>query len=158
MEEKKKKILEFFNDENYVPMKMKEIAYVLGLDKEKFSPYKMYQYLINTADSVVIDHLKKMTLLSKEEIEELERKLIEKPEARDAAKALAFEVVKDIHGEDEALKAQKTSEEVFTKGYSEEGMPQVEITLEENMNILDLLVKVEIAPSKSEARRLIVTI
>ena len=37
MEEKKKKILEFFNDENYVPMKMKEIAYVLGLDKEKFN-------------------------------------------------------------------------------------------------------------------------
>ena len=65
------------------------------LDKEKFSPYKMYQYLINTADSVVIDHLKKMTLLSPDEINSLEEKLKEKPELREAQKALAFEVVKD---------------------------------------------------------------
>ena len=72
------------------------------LDKDKFSPYKMYQYLINTADSVVIDHLKKMTLLSREEIEALEVKLKETPEARDAQKSLAYEVVKDIHGVEEA--------------------------------------------------------
>lgn len=125
------------------------------LDKDKFSPYKMYQYLINTADSVVIDHLKKMTLLSREEIEALEVKLKETPEARDAQKALAYEVVKDIHGVDEAENAKKISEEVFTKGYSEEGMEESLIELTENMNILDLLVAVKIAPSKSEARRLV---
>ena len=125
------------------------------LDKEKFSPYKMYQYLINTADSVVIDHLKKMTLLSPEEIIELEEKLKEKPELREAQKALAFEVVKDVHGIDEANEARKTSEEVFTKGYSEEGMEESLIELTEGMNILDLLVQVKIAPSKSEARRLV---
>ncbi len=125
------------------------------LDKDKFSPYKMYQYLINTADSVVIDHLKKMTLLSREEIEALEVKLKETPEARDAQKALAYEVVKDIHGVEEAENAKKISEEVFTKGYSEEGMEESLIELTENMNILDLLVAVKIAPSKSEARRLV---
>ena len=125
------------------------------LDKEKFSPYKMYQYLINTADSVVIDHLKKMTLLSREEIESLESKLKEMPEARDAQKALAFEVVKDVHGEKEALEAKRISEEVFTKGYSEEGMEEANIDLVDGMNILDLLVQVKIAPSKSEARRLV---
>ena len=125
------------------------------LDKDKFSPYKMYQYLINTADSVVIDHLKKMTLLSREEIEALEVKLKETPEARDAQKALAYEVVKDIHGVEEAENAKKISEEVFTKGYSEEGMEESLIELTENMNILDLLVVVKIAPSKSEARRLV---
>ena len=125
------------------------------LDKDKFSPYKMYQYLINTADSVVIDHLKKMTLLSREEIEALEVKLKETPEPRDAQKALAYEVVKDIHGVEEAENAKKISEEVFTKGYSEEGMEESLIELTENMNILDLLVAVKIAPSKSEARRLV---
>ena len=125
------------------------------LDKDKFSPYKMYQYLINTADSVVIDHLNKMTLLSREEIEALEVKLKETPEARDAQKALAYEVVKDIHGVEEAENAKKISEEVFTKGYSEEGMEESLIELTENMNILDLLVAVKIAPSKSEARRLV---
>ena len=125
------------------------------LDKEKFSPYKMYQYLINTADSVVIDHLKKMTLLSPEEIDELEEKLKAKPELREAQKALAFEVVKDVHGLEEANEAKRISEEVFTKGYSEEGMEEAAIELTENMNILDLLVQVKIAPSKSEARRLV---
>ena len=125
------------------------------LDKEKFSSYKMYQYLINTADSVVIDHLKKMTLLEPSVIEELETKLKEKPELREAQKALAFEVVKDIHGIDEANEAKRISEEVFTKGYSEEGMEEATIELTDGMNILDLLVQVKIAPSKSEARRLV---
>lgn len=125
------------------------------LDKEKFSPYKMYQYLINTADSVVIDHLKKMTLLSPDEINSLEEKLKEKPELREAQKALAFEVVKDVHGIDEANEAKRISEEVFTKGYSEEGMEESLIELTEGMSILDLLVQVKIAPSKSEARRLV---
>ena len=125
------------------------------LDKEKFSSYKMYQYLINTADSVVIDHLKKMTLLEPSVIEELETKLKEKPELREAQKALAFEVVKDIHGIEEANEAKRISEEVFTKGYSEEGMEEETIELTDGMNILDLLVQVKIAPSKSEARRLV---
>jgi len=123
------------------------------LDKEKFDPYKMYQYLINTADSVVIDHLKKMTLLSKEEIEELEVKLKKCPEARDAGKALAFEVVKDIHGIEEAEKARNTSEEVFKTGISAD-MPTKQIS-DANINIVDLLVELELCPSKSEARRLV---
>jgi len=123
------------------------------LDKEKFDPYKLYQYLINTADSVVIDHLKKMTLLSVEEIEALEVKLKEHPEARDASKALAFEVVKDIHGAYEAEKARKTSEEVFKTGISAD-MPTKQIN-DANINIVDLLVLLELCPSKSEARRLV---
>ena len=123
------------------------------LDKEKFDPYKMYQYLINTADSVVIDHLKKMTLLSVEEIEALEVKLNEKPESREAQKALAFEVVKDIHGEDEAEKARKTSEEVFRTGISAD-MPTKQIK-NAFVNIVDLLVDLDLCPSKSEARRLV---
>jgi tyrosyl-tRNA synthetase len=127
----------------------------LWLDKEKTSPYKIYQYLINSEDSKVIEYLKVFTFLSREEIESLEKDTLEHPELRKAQKALAYEVVKDLHGVEEAEIARKTSEEVFSKGYSEEGMPSEDIKLEENTNILDLLVLSKIAPSKSEARRLV---
>ena len=128
----------------------------LWLDKEKTSPYQIYQYLINSDDSKVIEYLKVFTFLSVEEIESLAKSVKEEPEKRLAQKALAFEVVKDLHGEEEAIKARKISEEVFSKGYSSEGMPSVEVKLSENMSILDLLVKTDIVPSKSEARRLII--
>lgn len=127
----------------------------LWLDKEKTSPYKMYQYLINTDDSKVVEYLKVFTFLSREEIESLEESVKNEPEKRLAQKTLAYEIVKDIHGEEEAIKARETSEEVFSKGYSEEGMPEENIKLTDNMNIMDLLVSIKLAPSKSEARRLI---
>ena len=127
----------------------------LWLDKEKTSPYKIYQYLINTDDSKVIEYLKVFTFLTPEEIMELERSVKEEPEKRLAQKTLAYEFIKDLHGKEEAELARKTSEEVFSKGFSEEGMPEENITLTDNMNIMDLLVSVKIAPSKSEARRLI---
>ena len=128
----------------------------LWLDKEKTSPYQIYQYLINSDDSKVIEYLKVFTFLSIEEIESLAKSVKEEPEKRHAQKALAFEVVKDLHGEEEAIKARKISEEVFSKGYSSEGMPSMDVVLSENMNILDLLVSANIAPSKSEARRLVI--
>ena len=127
----------------------------LWLDKEKTSPYKIYQYLINAEDSMVIHYLKVFTFLSHEEIEALEQSVKTEPEKRLAQKKLAFEVVKDLHGEEEAIKAQKTSEEVFTKGYSEEGMMEEKVNINDETNLMDLLVLSKIAPSKSEARRLI---
>ena len=128
----------------------------LWLDKEKTSPYQIYQYLINSDDSKVVEYLKVFTFLPIEEIENLARSVKEEPEKRLAQKTLAFEVVKDLHGEEEAIKARKISEEVFSKGYSSEGMPSIDVVLSENMNILDLLVKADITPSKSEARRLVI--
>jgi len=127
----------------------------LWLDKEKTSPYKIYQYLINSDDSMVIHYLKVFTFLSHEEIDALEESVKTEPEKRLAQKALAFEVVKDLHGEEEAIKARNTSEEVFTKGYSEEGMIEEKVTIDDNSNLMDLLVLSKVAPSKSEARRLI---
>lgn len=128
----------------------------LWLDKEKTSPYQIYQYLINSDDSKVVEYLKVFTFLPIEEIENLAKSVKEEPEKRLAQKTLAFEVVKDLHGEEEAIKARKISEEVFSKGYSSEGMPSIDVVLSENMNILDLLVKTDITPSKSEARRLVI--
>lgn len=127
----------------------------LWLDINKTSAYKMYQYLVNTEDSKVIEYLKVFTFLSREEIEKLEESVKNEPEKRLAQKTLAYEMIKDLHGEEEAIKARNTSEEVFSKGYSEEGMPEESVKLEENTNIMDLLVLTKIAPSKSEARRLI---
>ena len=127
----------------------------LWLDKEKTSPYLMYQYLVNTDDKKVIEYLKVFTFLSKEEIDALEESVKNEPEKRLAQKTLAYEIIKDLHGESEAIKARNTSEEVFSKGYSEEGMPECEIEYTLGMNLMDLLVATKIAPSKSEARRLI---
>ncbi len=127
----------------------------LWLDKNKTSPYKIYQYLINTADSKVVEYLKVFTFLSKEEIEALEESVKKEPEKRLAQMALAYEVVKDIHGKEEADLAKKTSEEVFSKGYSEDGMEEVSVNLSENDNIMDVMVKASLVSSKSEARRLI---
>ncbi len=128
----------------------------LWLDKEKTSSYLIYQYLLNSDDSKVIEYLKVFTFLNKEEIDALEEKVKTEPEKREAQKTLAYEVVKDLHGVEEAEKAKKTSEEVFTKGYSSEGMPSETIEYKDNMNLMDILVMTKITTSKSEARRLII--
>ena len=125
----------------------------LWLDKEKTSPYKMYQYFINSEDVMVIDYLKKLTFLSKEEIEKLEQSLKEEPEKRLAQKALAYNIVKFLHGEEEAENAKKTSEEIFSGTYN--NMPTIKIG-KEKINILELLIETNIAASKSEAKRLVV--
>ena len=124
----------------------------LWLDKDKTSPYTMYQYLINSEDEMVIDYIKRFTFLSHEEIIELENKHKIAPEKREAHRALAYEVVKFLHGEEEANKARETSEKIFNGELSED-MPTVEIS--GTKNILDILVQSECATSKSEARRLV---
>ncbi|HBA38112.1 MAG TPA: tyrosine--tRNA ligase [Firmicutes bacterium] len=126
----------------------------IWLDAKKTSPYEFYQFFVNSEDEMVIDYLKRFTFLSRDEIEELERKHKEHPEYREAHKALAFEVTKFVHGEEEAIKAQKTSEEVFSGGMSVD-MPSIEVDVSMGSNILDVLVGSELAPSKSEARRLV---
>ena len=124
----------------------------LWLDKDKTSPYKIYQHLINSDDSKVIEYLKVFTFLSKEEIEDIDVKFKERPEERLAQKTLAYEVVKDIHGVEEANKAREISEKIF-KGEETDEMPSYEVT---EKNIVNLLVESGICPSKSEARRLVI--
>ena len=77
----------------------------LWLDKNKTSPYEMYQYLLNTDDSKVIEYLKVFTFLSKEEIDLLEEKQKAHPELREAQKTLANEIITDIHGKEELERA-----------------------------------------------------
>ncbi len=124
----------------------------LWLDINKTPAYDIYQYLINTTDDKVEEYLKVFTFLTKEEIEEVMRKHNEKPEDRLAQKTLAYEFVKDLHGEDEARGAKAKSEALF--GGSTEDLEATPIKAESN-NILDILIASELVPSKSEGRRLV---
>lgn len=131
----------------------------LWLDKEKTSPYEIYQYLLNSDDSKVYEYLKVFTFLSKEEIEEVMQKQNECPEKRIAQKTLAYEVVKDIHSKEDAEHAIKVSEALFTGNVKEltdkeiemvfKGMPSIESTED---TIINIMVNNNIASSRREAR------
>ncbi|MBR2713023.1 MAG: tyrosine--tRNA ligase [Bacilli bacterium] len=132
----------------------------IWLDKNKTSSYELYQYFINTTDDKVYEYLKVFTFLSKDEIEDVMKKHLEKPEERLAQKTLAKEIVVDLHGEEEYNKALKITEALFSgniKDLSEDelndalkGVPTSYIT--EEVNIVDMLVNTGILSSKREAR------
>lgn len=140
-----------------------ESGEALWLDINKTSSYAFYQYLINTEDSKVIDYLKKLTFLSKDDIDKLEVSLNEHPEEREAQKALAREIITFLHGEEEYNKALNISESLFSDKIwnlsSEEivssikDVPRFEV--EDNTNLIDLLVNEKIVSSKREAREMI---
>lgn len=125
----------------------------IWLDAKKTSPYEFYQYFVNSEDEMVIDYLKRFTFLSKSEIEEIEENHKAHPENRLAHKTLAYEVTKFVHGEDAAMDAKKKSEELFSG--NTDNLEAIDSTLKIGSNLLDILVDVSIAPSKSEARRLV---
>ena len=130
----------------------------IWLDKNQTSAYEMYQFFINTEDNKVIDYLKFLTFLSKEEIEELEVKHNAQPHLREAHKALAREVITFIHSREDYEEALKTAEALFNGGNAGENAPTYEIDkykLEVGINIMDLVVESQFIPSKGEARRLI---
>ena len=135
----------------------------LWLDKNKTSSYELYQYLINSDDSVVIDYLKKLTFLTKEEIEDIEKEHSDKPELRIAQKRLAEEVITFLHGKDEYLKAVNISECLFSGNIAslsakdiKTGLKEVPtFKLEGTTTLLDMLVDNKICSSKREARELI---
>ena len=132
----------------------------LWLDKNKTSAYEIYQYLINADDSKVLEYLKVFTFLSKEQIEDVYAQQQAAPETRIAQKTLAWEVVKDIHGKDEADNAVLVSQKLFAGDFSglsvqdiKAGMKGVpSFPFEKDEPIIDVLVNNKIASSKREAR------
>src|SRR5574344_629813 len=86
----------------------------LWLDINKTSSYELYQYLVNVDDSKVIEYLKIFTFLTREEIEKLEKSNQENPHLREAHKALAREIITDLHGKEEYEKALKISDMLFS--------------------------------------------
>ena len=135
----------------------------LWLDKNKTSSYELYQYLINLEDSMIIQYLKMLTFLSREEIEELEAKHNENPHLREAHKALAHEIITDLHGEEEYNKAVKMSEALFTGEFTGLNDKDIEalfkdykkIKVSKDINIVDLLITMGAASSKRESREFI---
>ncbi len=135
----------------------------IWLDKEKTSPYEMYQFFINSEDDKVIDYLKSLTFLSREEIEDLEQRNKVQPHLREAHKALAKEVVTFVHGEEAYEEAVEISKNLFSGNISSLTLKQVEVCFEgvpsketeEEMNIVDALVYVGAAKSKREAREFV---
>ncbi len=135
----------------------------LWLDKTKTSSYKLYQFFINVEDSMVIDYLKIYTFLSKEEIEEYERKNNEHPELREAHKALAREIITFLHGKEDYEKAVKLSENLFNNRFKEMSKEDIIelfgnqdiIEVEPNKNIVDFITDMGVVKSKREAREFI---
>ena len=135
----------------------------IWLDINKTSSYEMYQFFINTEDEMVIDYLKKLTFLSKGEIEKIEKLHQEAPEKRVAHKRLAEEVITFLHGHDEYEKAVRISESLFSEKVTEltsdevitslKGVPSVDVKL--GLTIVDMLVDSKIVSSKREAREFV---
>lgn len=137
----------------------------LWLDINKTSSYELYQYLINTDDSMCESYLKIFTFLSPEEIMEVVKKHNEEPHLRLAQKTLAKEIITDLHGKEEYDKAVKISEALFSGNVKDidtnligkvfKDVPNSD--MESDKNIVDLLVDTNICSSKREAREFITT-
>ncbi|PTX91236.1 tyrosine--tRNA ligase [Opitutus sp. ER46] len=139
------------------------------LDPKKTSPYKLYQFFVNTEDAKVSEYLRKFTFLTREEIEALEARHAANPGAREAHKALAREVTRLVHGQaalEGALKASEilfgaeigdTSEETFRDVVGEVPTRDFERAKLEAaaapVTIIDLLLACGLAPSKGQARK-----
>lgn len=124
------------------------------LDPNKTTPFEFYQYWRNVGDADVIKCLKMLTFLPIEEIEAME--VWEGSQLNTAKEILAFELTKLVHGEEEANKAQESSRALFSSGNAA-NMPTTTLAAEDfqdgAIDILTMLVKAELVPSKSEARR-----
>jgi len=136
------------------------------LDPQKTSPYKFYQFFVNTEDSMVIGYLKKFTLLPRSEIESLEARHAANPGAREAHRALAREVTTLVHGEAVCADVIRASEVMFgggLEGLSEalfrdvaDELPSKPIEtprIQAGLTLADALVHAGLCPSKGQARK-----
>lgn len=137
----------------------KSAGNALWLDKDKTSSYELYQFLINTDDSKVIEYLKVFTFLTKEEIDNIEKLQKDSPEKRIAQIELAKQIITDLHGKESYNTAKKISESLFSTDIKnltdeeiEEGFKNFEKLKLEDKPIIDLLIENNIAQSKREAR------
>ena len=134
----------------------------LWLDKEKTSPYELYQFLLNTEDSMVITYLKRLTFLTPEEITELEQEHLAHPERRTAQKALAREIITDLHGQTEFDNAVHISEKLFAGDYASLDVRDIKVGLAHVPHVklsagplVDVLVAAGVCASKREAREFV---
>lgn len=132
------------------------------LDSAKTSVYKFYQFWLNVDDEGALEYTKIFTLLSREQVGELAAQQQANPGARDAQKALAYEVTKLVHGEQAAESARKVTAVLFGgSDFAELSDDDIELLATEiptafvGSSVVDLLADSGLAASKGEARRLI---
>lgn len=125
------------------------------LDANKTSPYDFYQYWRNVDDADVMKCIRMLTFLPLEQIREMES--WEGSRLNQAKEILAFELTAMVHGEDEARKAETAAKALFGGGAASADMPTTELSeadlSEAAADIMTLLVKTGLCPSKSDARR-----
>lgn len=135
----------------------------IWLDADKTSPYEMYQFWLNVDDADAVKMLKIFTFLSLEEIAEIEKQFEAARHERLAQKVLAREVVSLVHGKAAYEQAVKTSEILFGGGDLRQldaksiltglkAAPQHQVTDDEDLTLVELLISAGIAPSKRQAR------
>ena len=127
------------------------------LDPNKTSPFDFYQYWRNVDDADVIKCMRLLTFLPLEEIDEMAK--WEGSELNKAKEILAYQLTELVHGEEEAKKAQEGARALFS-GADTSHMPTTEISEEDfdeegKIDLITLLVKAELVPSRSEGRRAI---
>jgi tyrosyl-tRNA synthetase len=132
----------------------KTVSGAVWLDPVKTSPFEFYQYWRNVADSDVIKCIKMLTFLPIDEIKSMEK--WEGAELNRAKEILAYELTSLVHSKEEAEKAQETARALFSAGGASD-MPTAELTeadfTDGTIDILSILQKSGLCPSKSEARR-----
>ena len=126
------------------------------LDPDKTSPYDFYQYWRNVDDADVLKFLRMMTFLPLEQIDEMDK--WEGSQLNEAKRILAHELTTLVHGEDEAVKAENGAKALFAGGGDMENVPEAvlsqdDLFAEGGLDILGVLVKGGLCPSRSEARR-----
>jgi tyrosyl-tRNA synthetase len=134
----------------------------IWLDADRTSPYEFYQYFINVGDADAISYLKVFTFLDPAKIRELEVEVAESPAAREAQRTLAREVTSLVHGPDAVLSAERISQALFYGNVRELTGAEIEQALNdvpsyslqdtEEIGLVDLLARANIAPSKRRAR------
>jgi tyrosyl-tRNA synthetase len=144
-------------------------AGTIWLDAAKTLPFKFYQFWLNTDDRDVIPYLKSFTFLERAAIEALEALTTSAPEQREAQHVLAREVTALVHGWDQVARAEHASALLFGEDMATldvddvlavfEDVPSTELPAEEiagdGIGMVDLVARVQLASSKSEARRLV---
>ena len=134
----------------------KTMAGAIWLDPEKTTPYEMFQYLRNCDDRDVIKFMKLLTMLPLDKIAEYEK--LEGAELNTAKEVLAYEVVKDIHGEESAKSALSASRSLFGGDKNSEDIPSTEMSSDKfnaPVGILNLMSELGLIKTNSEGRRLI---
>jgi tyrosyl-tRNA synthetase len=134
----------------------KTMGGAVWLDPEKTTPYEFYQYWRNIDDPDVENCLGLLTFLPMDEVRRLGS--LKDAEINKAKEVLAYEVTKIVHGEAEATKAQEAARALFSGGANSGSIPTTEIPLSEfadGIDVITLLQKCDLIPSRAEGRRLI---